>query len=69
MFTRFEIARLLGARSLQISMGAPILVKLPRTVNSEDSFEIAKYELLKKAIPLSVVRMFPDGKKEIIEVR
>ena len=50
-------------------MGAPILVKLPRTVNSEDSFEIAKYELSKKAIPLSVVRMFPDGEKEVIGVK
>ncbi|MBR9681844.1 MAG: DNA-directed RNA polymerase subunit K [Candidatus Altiarchaeota archaeon] len=69
MLTRFELARILGARALQIAMGAPLLVKVPRTINKEDSFEVAKYELSKKAVPLSVVRFYPNGKQEVIGVK
>ncbi len=52
--TKYEVARLIGARALQLSMGAPPLVKL---TNSRTSFiEIAETELEKGILPLSVVR-------------
>jgi DNA-directed RNA polymerase subunit K/omega len=52
--TKYEIARLIGARALQLSMGAPPLIK----VNEEKlSFiRIAEEELDKGVIPLNVVR-------------
>ncbi|MFQ6088083.1 MAG: DNA-directed RNA polymerase subunit K [Candidatus Methanofastidiosia archaeon] len=53
MFTRFERARIIGARALQISMGAPILIKTKKT----DSIEIATEELQKGVIPITVVKI------------
>jgi DNA-directed RNA polymerase subunit K len=50
--TKFEVARLLGARALQIKMGAPILVKVPKTV--ERPLDIAKLELEQGVIPITV---------------
>jgi DNA-directed RNA polymerase subunit K/omega len=51
--TKYEIARLIGARALQLSMGAPPLIK----VKSESlSFvKVAEEELEQSVIPLSVV--------------
>jgi len=52
--TKYEVARLIGARALQLSMGAPPLIKVS---DSRASFiDIAEQELEKGAIPLSVVR-------------
>jgi DNA-directed RNA polymerase subunit K len=53
-YTRFEIARLLGARALQIKMGAPILIKIPKNVNNP--LEVAKLELEKGVLPITVRR-------------
>ncbi len=51
--TKYELARIIGARALQLSMGAPPLIK-PK---SENSFiEIAGLEMEKNVIPLSVLR-------------
>lgn len=50
--TKFETARLVGARALQIKMGAPVLIKVPRGV--EKPIEIARLELEHDVIPMSV---------------
>ena len=68
MLTRFEYARVLGARALQIALGAPVLVKLPRDFDRRDVLKIAKYELDRGAVPIVVVRVYPNGKKEFVEV-
>jgi DNA-directed RNA polymerases I, II, and III subunit RPABC2 len=57
--TRFEKARITGARSLQLSLGAPILTKIPPEFT--DTIMIAKYELEKKTLPISIRRIFPNG--------
>ncbi len=51
--TKFEIARLIGARALQLSMGAPPLIK----VDSEQMtfIQIAEGEMKKEVIPLVVL--------------
>ena len=49
--TRFEKARLLGARALQLSMGAKPLVKVSGSI---DPIDIATLELEKKVLPLDV---------------
>lgn len=52
MYTRYEKARIVGARALQIAMGAPILIKSKET----DSIRIALEELECGVIPITVVR-------------
>lgn len=53
-YTRFEIARIIGARALQISMGAPILIHVPEDLI--DPLDVAIYEFKKGAIPITVKR-------------
>jgi len=57
--TRFEKARITGARSLQLSMGAPAFIKVPPDVR--DSVSLATSELDVKALPISVRRVLPNG--------
>lgn len=52
--TRFEKARIVGARALQLAMGAPPLIEL--TKGLFEPFEIARVEFEKDIIPLSIVR-------------
>lgn len=57
--TRFEKARITGARSLQLSLGAPALIKVPEEV--KDSVTLASLELDAKALPISIRRVLPNG--------
>jgi len=62
-FSKYEIARILGARGLQIAMNAPLLIKM-----SKEDLELVKYDALKIAevelesgvLPISVKRPFPQ---------
>jgi DNA-directed RNA polymerase subunit K len=51
-YTRYEMTRILAARSLQISQGAPVLIKLPKGVT--DPLKIAQLEWEKGIIPIDV---------------
>lgn len=53
-YTRFERARIIGARALQISMGAPILLEVP--AGMVDPIEIADTEFRRRVIPITVKR-------------
>jgi DNA-directed RNA polymerase subunit K len=53
-YTRFERARIIGARALQITMGAPILINVPK--EEIDPIRIATVEFEKGAIPITVMR-------------
>lgn len=55
--TRYEKARIVGARALQIAMGAPVLVELPG--NMGNPIDIALLEFENGAIPITVVRRLP----------
>jgi len=57
--TRFERARIVGARALQVSLGAPILVQLLVGVN--DPIDIAIEELKEGVLPMTVRRTLPEG--------
>ena len=57
--TRYEKARIVGARALQISMGAPALVKPSENVSNP--IDIAIQELEGKILPITVRRTLPDG--------
>ncbi|CAO3673111.1 unnamed protein product [Umbelopsis ramanniana] len=59
--TKYERARVLGTRALQISLNAPVMIEL----NGEsDPLVIAMKELREKKIPLIVRRFLPDNSYE-----
>jgi DNA-directed RNA polymerase subunit K len=53
-YTRFEKARIIGARALQISLGAPVLLDIPEGII--DPIQIAMMEFDRKVIPITVKR-------------
>ena len=57
--TRFEKARIMGARALQLSLGAPTFIAIP--VNARTSLDIAMEELEQRVIPISIRRVLPNG--------
>ena len=57
--TRFEKARILGARALQLSLGAPPFISIPREVAT--SLDLAYTELEKRVIPITIRRVLPNG--------
>lgn len=62
-YTEYEKARILGARSLQLSMGAPILLKLSEEELEKlryNILEIAKLELEKGLVPITVERPWAE---------
>jgi len=66
-YTKYEHARIIGARALQISMGAPFMVKLADEDLKKMSYnpvEIAKLEFSKGLIPISVKRPMPGSTKK-----
>ncbi|CAH9059507.1 unnamed protein product [Cuscuta europaea] len=59
--TKYERARILGTRALQISMNAPVMVDLE---GESDPLEIAMKELRERKIPFTIRRYLPDGSYE-----
>ena len=57
--TRFERARIMGARALQLSLGAPVFTEIPK--NATSSLEIAMEELKQRVIPIVIKRTLPNG--------
>lgn len=57
--TRFERARIVGARALQIAMGAPMLIEPSDT--SVNPIDIALQELESGMLPITIRRTLPDG--------
>ncbi len=66
MLTRFEKARIKSARALQISMGAPTLLK---EEGPTDSVDVAEAEFKEGSLPILVVRRHPSGKEEELNVK
>jgi len=65
--TRFEKARIVGARALQISMGAPILIEGPG--NFPSPIDIALGELGSGVLPMTIRRTLPDGTYQDIPLK
>ncbi|CAO4365230.1 Protein CBR-RPB-6 [Caenorhabditis briggsae] len=59
--TKYERARVLGTRALQIAMGAPVMVELE---GETDPLEIARKELKQRRVPIIIRRYLPDGSYE-----
>lgn len=57
--TRFEKARIMGARALQLSEGAPAFIEIPESAMT--SLDIAMVELDQRVIPITIRRVLPNG--------
>jgi DNA-directed RNA polymerases I, II, and III subunit RPABC2 len=66
--TRFEKARIVGARALQISMGAPILIDADESSIS-NPIDIALKELEAVVLPITIRRTLPDGTYQDIPLK
>lgn len=63
-YTKYEIARIIGSRALQIAMGAPYLIKLTEEDLKRLAYnpvEIAKLELKEEILPITVKRPLPGA--------
>ena len=66
-FTKYERARILGARALQIAMNAPLLIKISEEDLEKikfDALKIAEVELDSGVLPISIKKPFPERKEE-----
>lgn len=72
-FTRYETARIIGARALQISMDAPLLLKISEAdlkIMRYDAIKIAEREFHSNALPISVKRPMPKrAKDKLVAIR
>jgi DNA-directed RNA polymerase subunit K len=69
-FTKYEIARILGARSLQLAMDAPVLLKLTKEDEEKlnyDTLKIAEKELEAGVLPITVKRPFPKKSEKTVK--
>lgn len=68
-YTKYEKARIIGARALQISQGAPFMVKISDEELKKmgyNTIEVAKLEFKQGLVPIEVKRPYPGmNKKEI----
>lgn len=65
-FTQYEVARIIGARALQIAMDAPLLVKADQEKLKElkfDALRIAEFELNEGVLPITIHRPNPRKNK------
>lgn len=69
--TRFETARVLGARALQISMGAPVLADPDEEEGADlsDPLLISQKEIEAGLLPIMIRRFLPDGRYQDIPLR
>jgi len=66
MLTRFEKARIMGARALQLSLGAPPFITVPKDTST--SLDIAMEELNERLIPIVIRRVLPNGDYQNIPI-
>jgi len=69
-FSKYEIARILGARALQLAMDAPVLLKIDKERLEEinyDVLKIAELEFESDILPITVKRPFPEKSSEKIK--
>jgi len=64
--TRYEKARIVGARALQLSFGAPLLIEKP--IDIIDPIKLALLELKAGILPLTIIRDNPNGESQDIPI-
>jgi len=69
-FTKYEVARIIGARALQVAMDAPILLKFSKEeleAIKYDALKIAEKEFTNDVLPITVYRPLPKRKATKLE--
>lgn len=66
--TKYEIARIISARALQLAMGASPLIDT-NNLPFNDVISIAEEELKRGVLPITVRRVYPNGKIELVTVK
>ncbi|MEM4576742.1 MAG: DNA-directed RNA polymerase subunit K [Candidatus Nezhaarchaeales archaeon] len=66
--TKYERARIIGARALQIAMGAPVLIDLS-SIPEKDPVKIAMKELELGVLPITIRRKLPSGHYQDIPLK
>ncbi|MCH8915427.1 MAG: DNA-directed RNA polymerase subunit K [Thaumarchaeota archaeon] len=64
--TKYEKARIMGARALQLSLGAPPFIPIPKT--AKISLDISMAELEQRVIPITIRRVLPNGDYQNIPI-
>jgi len=65
--TRFEVARIVGARALQVALGAPILVDVEE--NKYDPIKVAEEEFKANKIPMTIKRTLPNNETIVVDIK
>lgn len=68
-FTKYERARILGARALQIAMNAPLLIRIEQEDLEKinfDALKIAEIELNSDVLPISIKKPMPKKKESAL---
>jgi DNA-directed RNA polymerase subunit K/omega len=58
-YTKYEVARVIGTRALQIALGSPIFLE-EKDLRDKSFIEIAEMEFKNKSMPLTIVRVYPE---------
>ena len=69
-FSKYERARILGARALQIAMNAPLLIKIEQDDLEKikfDAIKIAEIELDSDILPISIHQPFPEKRESALK--
>jgi len=69
-FTKYEIARILGARSLQLAMDAPVLLKMSEQEADDlnfDTLKTAERELEAEVLPITIKRPLPKKSEKQVK--
>ena len=65
--TRFEVTRIIGARALQIALGAPVLVEIKE--NNFDPINIAEQEFKANKVPMTIKRTLPNNESMVVDIK
>jgi len=65
--TRYERTRVISARALQLALGAPPLIDVDSL--PKDTVLIAKVELEKGVLPITIKRVKPNGEYQLIPIK
>jgi DNA-directed RNA polymerase subunit K len=65
---KYERARVIGARALQLALGAPPFIDISN-LNKDDVFSIAEAELESGVLPITIRRVYPNGKVELVSLK
>lgn len=67
VLTRYEKSRIIGARAIQIAMGAPIILNI--TEGKLDAIKVAEEELNAGILPIMILRRLPSGESQSIPLK